>query len=398
MKFHKNLIEAIIDCLEDVFEGGFYADKVIERKFKQNKQFGSRDRAFVAENFYDIVRNFRLLYEIYEKIPNNRKAWQLLVLTHIYISKNQFVDIPEYQKIDVDFVNSRIVKLSKNPAVSTSFPDWLYKFCEKNLGGIWPETAIELSKTAPLVIRANTLKISPADLINELSKENIKAKIIEDDAILIPERVNLFKTNSFKLGYFEVQDYSSQQVAKSIDFKPNLRVVDACAGAGGKTLHLASLMKNKGKIIALDVDERKLTQLKLRARRAGACNIEMKLIEGTKTIKRLENSADILLLDVPCSGLGVLKRNPDSKWKLTSERIAELEKTQQEILQNYHSVLKKNGYLIYSTCSILPSENQLQIEKFLENNKDKFEFISDKKILPQDKGFDGFYIAKLRKL
>ncbi len=397
MKFHKNLIEAVVESLQDIFEGGFYADKVIERKFKLNKQFGSRDRAFIAENVYDIVRNFRLIYEIYGGVPNTKKTWILLVLTHIYISKNLLVDIPEYQKIDVDYINSRLTKLSKIPAISSSFPDWLYKLCEAELGEVWHQTAIELSKTASLVIRANRIKITPEDLIKELTKENIIAKIIDEDAILIQERVNLFKTNCFKLGYFEVQDYSSQQVAKFIDYKPNIRVVDACAGAGGKTLHLASKMNNKGKIIALDVDERKLTQLKLRARRAGACNIEMKLIEGTKTIKRLENSADILLLDVPCSGLGVIKRNPDSKWKLSPENISNVKEIQQKILQEYHNILKKDGQLIYSTCSILPSENELQIQNFLANNKDKFELIAEQKILPQDKSFDGFYIAKLRK-
>ena len=146
------------------------------------------------------------------------------------------------------------------------------------------------------------------------------------DALILTERANVFLTDAFKEGFFEVQDASSQLVAYFLDVQPGMRVVDTCAGAGGKTLHLASLMENKGQLIAMDLYESKLKQLKIRAKRNGAFNIEPRVIESTKTIKKLHEKADRVLIDAPCSGLGVLKRNPDSKWKLQPEFIENIKK------------------------------------------------------------------------
>jgi 16S rRNA (cytosine967-C5)-methyltransferase len=146
------------------------------------------------------------------------------------------------------------------------------------------------------------------------------------------------------------------------------------------------------------VEEWKLQQAKLRARRNGVSIFEPKLIEGSKTIKRLKESADRLLLDVPCSGLGVLRRNPDTKWKLSLESLEKVQKTQQELLQAYPSMLKKGGQLVYATCSILPSENEEQIKKFLESEAGKdFELLEERKVFAQESGFDGFFIARLLK-
>ena len=199
----------------------------------------------------------------------------------------------------------------------------------------------------------------------------------------------------FKLGLFELQDAGSQAISEFLEVEPGMRVIDACAGGGGKTLHISALMQNKGRIISMDVTQWKLDELKKRARRATASNIEPRLIEGTKTIKRLENTADRLLLDVPCSGLGVIKRNPDAKWKLDFEFIERTKALQHKILNDYSIMTKKGGFLVYSTCSLLPSENRMQVDEFLKNNKG-FEFIKDKSILPSE-GFDGFYMALIKR-
>ena len=204
-------------------------------------------------------------------------------------------------------------------------------------------------------------------------------------------------TKIFKEGLFEVQDASSQLVAPYLDVKPGQRVIDTCAGAGGKTLHLASLMENKGQIIALDIYAHKLKELKKRAKRDGAHNIETRPIESSKTIKKLKNSADRVLIDAPCSGLGVLKRNPDSKWKMQPEFIDRIRETQAEILDNYSSFVKNGGKLVYATCSILPSENEKQIELFLANHPE-FKLIEDKKVSPVKSGFDGFYMALMERI
>ena len=218
------------------------------------------------------------------------------------------------------------------------------------------------------------------------------------DALKLKERANVFKTQAFKDGWFEVQDASSQLVADFLDVKPGMKVVDACAGAGGKTLHLASLMENKGQIIAMDIYESKLKKLKVRARRNGVHNIEMKVIDSTKPIKKLHGKADRLLIDAPCSGLGVLRRNPDSKWKLEASFLDRIKNVQQDVLQNYSRMVKPGGKMVYATCSILPSENQLQVDNFLasESGKD-FTFVKQKNIFAHKSGFDGFYMALLEK-
>ena len=229
---------------------------------------------------------------------------------------------------------------------------------------------------------------------------NIETEFHNDypDALILTERANVFLTDAFKDGFFEVQDASSQLVAYFLDVKPGMRVVDTCAGAGGKTLHLASLMENKGQLIAMDLYESKLKQLKIRAKRNGAFNIEPRVIESTKTIKKLHEKADRVLIDAPCSGLGVLKRNPDSKWKLQPEFIENIKKIQAEVLENYSKIVKPGGKLVYATCSVLPSENQEQIKRFLTTEIGKeFTFVQDKKVLAHESGFDGFYMALLER-
>ena len=177
-----------------------------------------------------------------------------------------------------------------------------------------------------------------------------------------------------------------------------MKVVDVCAGAGGKTLHLASLMDNKGQIIAMDFYESKLKKLKVRARRNGVHNIELKTIDSTKPIKKLHGKADRLLIDAPCSGLGVLRRNPDAKWKLEPQFIDRIKNTQKEVLRDYSKMVKNGGKMVYATCSILPSENENQIDNFLTSEEGKeFTLVKDKNVLAHTSGFDGFYMALLEK-
>ena len=206
----------------------------------------------------------------------------------------------------------------------------------------------------------------------------------------------MYKRQAFQNGYFELQDASSQLVAPFLKAEKGMKICDVCAGAGGKTLHLSAITENKGQIIAMDIFKNKLFELKRRAKRNNAFNIETRLIENNKSIKRLHGKIDRLLIDAPCSGLGVLRRNPDSKWKLSQNFLDKIKDTQQEILKRYSPMLKENGKLVYATCSILPSENELQIKKFLKTEQGKkFKVEDEKKISPAQSGFDGFYMARL---
>jgi 16S rRNA (cytosine967-C5)-methyltransferase len=281
-------------------------------------------------------------------------------------------------------------------AIYESIPDWLDQMGEKELGDSWPEILHSLNKPAPLILRVNTLKADIQSVRSELEQVGIFSKALNEEGLYLLQRKNIFQTPSFKSGHIEVQDYGSQQIAHFMEVKPGICVIDACAGAGGKSLHMAVLMKNKGQIISLDIYEKKLSELQRRARRNGVHIIETKIIESKKTIKRLHGRADRLLLDVPCSGLGVLRRNPDAKWKLTPAWMEDIKVTQQNILQQYASMVKPGGKLIYATCSIFPGENENQVHTFLQSEAGQDFFLEDQKtLLPHDFGYDGFFMARL---
>ena len=395
---HRNLLIGIHDALQETFfQEKKYADKVIERLLKAHRKWGSQDRQTVSEIFYNIIRwKKRLEYYMGEGVkPNNIYK---LILAYLLWSKTHYKKFEEFDGIKVADILTKLKKGTvPTKAIEYSIPDWLAETLEKELGKNWEREMLALNEQAPTVLRTNTLKTTPKELIADLKDENVESFTIRNypDAVQLEEKKNVFLTSAFKDGLFEVQDASSQKIGELLDVREGMRVVDACAGAGGKTLHLAALMKNKGQIIALDIYEWKLAELKRRAKRAGAHNIETRLISDNKVIKRLHEKADRLLIDAPCSGLGVLKRNPDSKWKIDQEFIDRIKGEQQQILQDYSKILKKGGQMIYATCSILPSENNEQVKTFLSNNPD-FSLIKDEKIMPSE-GYDGFYMALIKR-
>lgn len=393
-KPHRILLQAVVTALNTIFKENKYADKVVEKTLKENPKFGGRDRRFVAETTYDIVRNYRLLAHL---AGSETDLWKVLGV-YFVLQQLPMPDEREFKVID----SHEIIEAYKNikdQRILQSYPDWLWELCENELGKkVWDTEAKALNEQAPVVLRVNTLKTKKEILQKHLAEQEIEVEPLKsyNDALILTRRQNVFQNPLFKLGLFEVQDAGSQSISEFLNAEPGMRVIDACAGGGGKTLHLSALMQNKGRIISMDVTQWKLDELKKRARRAGASNVEPRLIEGSKTIKRLENTADRLLLDVPCSGTGVIKRNPDAKWKLNPDFIERTKAIQQKILAEYALMTKKGGQLVYSTCSILPGENRKQVDAFLAANKD-FEFMKDKTILPSE-GFDGFYMALLTRI
>jgi 16S rRNA (cytosine967-C5)-methyltransferase len=402
MRLHRNLCFAVIDGLTLIFNEGKYADKVIQQLLKRDKRWGSRDRAFVAETTYDIVRWKRLYAEIAEvKAPYDRDNLWRIFAVWATLRGIKLPDWKYFESTPTRKIKGRFDELSQTRKYKESIPDWMDQLGAKELGeSIWTKEISALNEQADVILRVNTLNTTKDKLQSELFDLGLETEAIKGyaNALRLKERANVFQTDAFKNGHFEVQDASSQLVAEFLDVEPGMRVVDACAGAGGKALHLASLMENKGQIIALDIYGNKLNELKRRAKRNGAFNIETRAIESTKVIKKLYDKADRVLIDAPCSGLGVLKRNPDAKWKLQPEFIEDIKKTQQEILQQYSRIVKSGGKLVYATCSILPSENRKQVDLFLtsEHGKD-FTFVKENNIFAHKSGFDGFYMALLEK-
>ena len=400
VRLHKNLAVAVISCLDSIFNQNLQADKVISKMLKSDKRWGKRDRGFIAENTYEIIRWKRLYAELAGVKETFAKVdlWRLLSVRWVL----QGIPLPAWD--EVRGTPARRIKgmydgLQQHRAIVCSITDWLDEIGLANFGKTqWQRELDALNTQASVVLRVNRLQTNPKTLQNELVAEGIQTVLHRTypDALILQERANVFETDAFQRGLFEVQDASSQLVASFTEVSPGMQVIDACAGAGGKSLHLAALMENKGQLTALDIYPHKLHELKRRARRAGAYNITTRHIKSNKVIKKLHGRADRVLIDAPCTGLGVLRRNPDAKWKIDAEFLERVKKTQEHIIHNYATMVKPGGKLVYATCSILKEENQSQVEVFLQSEIGKqFTLEKERFISPAKSGFDGFYMAKM---
>ncbi len=400
IKKFRPLVEQLFDALELVFLHGKMADQALESVMKKNKKWTVYDRSFVADTFYELIRNWRFLWTIAGKEPDIKRhfLWEIFGIS-LVLKEQKLPGVYLFKNVVPHKVLEKAEKYKKVRCLRESVPDWIDKMGEKEIGKGWTSLLAALNRPPKLILRTNTLKTTTEILQQKLKEEGVETNALDfvSDALELPFNRNVFRTQAFRDGWFEVQDAASQVVAHYMDVKPGMRVVDACAGAGGKSLHIASLMKNKGKLLALDNKEWKLNELKRRAARAGAGVIETRFIDSSKVIKRLENAAERLLLDVPCSGTGVLRRNPDIKWKLQPEELERLKKIQSEILDEYCSITKTGGRMIYVTCSILPSEGEEQVAAFISKHNN-FKLLDQLRLNPDKEGYDGFYLATLERM
>src|SRR5690606_8720650 len=291
MRLHRNLVFAVIDSLLNIFNEGEYADKEVAKALKRDTRWGAKDRKFVAETIYEVVRWKRLYTEIAEvKEPFTREdIWRIFAVWAVLRGIN-LPDWKYFENTPVRRIKGRFDELSKIRKFKESIPDWMDELCVSELGEkVWNKEIAAQNQQAEVILRVNTLKTTKEQLRAILMDSDIETEFLKDypDALVLKERANVFLTQAFKDGLFEVQDASSQLVAYYLDVEPGMRVVDTCAGAGGKTLHLASLMNNKGQLIAMDIYESKLKQLKTRAKRNGVHNVEFRVIDSTKVIKKL---------------------------------------------------------------------------------------------------------------
>jgi 16S rRNA (cytosine967-C5)-methyltransferase len=392
--------KSIVDIVSKVLEKNYPLDKTLNFHFRDNQISDEYERAAIAEISYELVRWWRLLLEINNSWPvSGQVNYFNLLGTWLVLNNWQVPSSIQFKSIDKENIKKEFQHLSNIRKIRQSVPDWLDQTGYATFGADWELELEALNKTPSICLRTNRLKIKPAELAQKLKAEGFETLTADKapDALILKERANIFSSKYYKDGFFEVQDAGSQLIAPYLDAKPGMRVADACAGNGGKTLHLASLMQNKGKIIAMDTKEEKLKTLKNRLARTGVEIVEARLLESSKTSKRLADSFDRLLLDVPCSGTGALRRNPEIKWRISTEQLKKLKKIQADLLRNYSIMLKSGGIMVYSTCSILLSENQEQIQLFLKHNSTLFELIKEQFVSPSKTGFDGFYMAQLRK-
>ncbi|KAB2814358.1 RsmB/NOP family class I SAM-dependent RNA methyltransferase [Phaeocystidibacter luteus] len=398
MRMFPNTVAGVIEALETSFGMDIYADKVVERLLRRNKKWGSRDRSFVAEHTYEIVRNWRLLWWLLDEEPSTKRKtlWKLVGVYFMW----RGIELPDWPKFDSirDFnIADRLASLPSDVGIIESFPEWFDEMSTAQLGDQWPAIAHELNSPASVILRVNTAKSNRKEVLSILEQSNISAKALDNSeiAIALEGRPRLNHIEAFQNGLFEVQDAGSQEIGPYVEVEPGMNVIDACAGAGGKTLHMANLMNNHGSIVSMDIEDRKLGELLKRAERAGIDIVETDPISDRRIIDKYENWADRLLLDVPCSGTGVIKRDPDTKWKLKPEHLERTIEIQRDIVDRYEKMLKPGGKLIYATCSILKSENEDQVREFLSHHPE-YELEDEQRVNPSEFS-DGFYMARMIK-
>jgi 16S rRNA (cytosine967-C5)-methyltransferase len=434
-----SLIGHVVEVLDFVLAGRRPADAVVREFFRARHYLGSSDRRFIAERTFDILRHHRLLTlrcrMALEALPGAPVMpaipTVMLVAAHevtcaagesnelesdigplwgasvretdcaLFIGALARVELPEELLRDG----------MKMIAVRHSMPDfvvaeWLERFGAEETDALCAAS----NGNPPVSIRANTLKGGVAECREALVKEGIAAVsgTLSPVALVFPKRINAQGLRSFRQGLFEMQDEGSQILSMLLEVRPGMTVLDACAGAGGKSLHIAAMMQNRGKIIALDVDTKKLENLLVRSRRAGV-TIAVEEVVAEEAVSRAVPIADAVLVDAPCSGVGTFRRNPGAKLLCTEEYSISLSRRQRGLLERYAPSVRSGGRLVYSTCTLVRRENQDVVTEFLSLHPD-FSLLSAGDILlrqevrcpgqetylelfPHRTGTDGYFAA-----
>jgi 16S rRNA (cytosine967-C5)-methyltransferase len=392
MKMHRILAVAASDIADSVFREQKVLDYQLANAFDANPKWGKRDRSFIAETVFEVVRWRRAL----SFLVGNETTAALCAAQWVRMG----FDLPEwwsYNGASAEKMQAREAALADQPrAVRESIPDWLDALGASELGDDWDTELTALNQRTCVYLRVNTLKATRPQVIAWLATFNISASEVPGlpDALALPPGKTIAKSVR-RDGRVEIQDAGSQMIAPLLEPQPGEHIIDACAGAGGKSLHLAALMHNEGRIFGMDIAKRKLLELERRATRADATRcIKTREITATTPIDYAD-VADRLLIDAPCSGLGTLKRQPDLKWRLKPAQIERVRSIQAELLDTYTAMLKPGGRLVYATCSVLPSENRAAVERLLE--KGGFSLLEECRVSPAATGYDGFYAAVLVK-
>ncbi len=396
MKWHKNIYYGIIEILSKIIEREEKAEKALHAVFREKRQWGKRDREQVTNVVYEILRKYNLYHMLALKFFQGNPLPEALLKVYVCLHSvpPSFDFIPDET---CRFLRDYAEKLQENPVFRLGLPEWIHREGKESRKENWETMALALNEPSNPVLRINTLRTNPETFKNLLREKGYLFRETEiPEAIVLEKNYRLTNTPWYRQGFFEFQDLSSQKAGKFIQAKPGMKVMDACAGAGGKTLQLAAEMKNKGMLYAMDIAPGKLDILQKRARRAGVKILKEISLPREKLLKKLENTFDLVVADAPCSGSGTYRRKPDLKWRFSKELFDKIRIVQKEILDAYAGLVKPGGHLIYITCSVLDKENREQIKNFLNRNKN-FSFVEDQYLLPGKEKFDGFYMARLKK-
>jgi 16S rRNA (cytosine967-C5)-methyltransferase len=384
-------VAAAIGLLDEIEQGRAPADDIVANYFRRHRFAGSKDRGAISGHIYAVLRRRAALdWWISRKgagLPADGRRRMLAALTLAEGWSPREIDracdgdrfrpppLSEEERALLAELGGHDVEHPAMPTpVRGNFPEWLALYLHRAFG---QDTAAELEALngeAALDLRVNRLMGDREAARAALGHEGIKTETTRWSPLClrVRERIPLSTLQCFRSGLVEVQDEGSQLAALLADARPGMRVVDFCAGAGGKTLALAAQMQNRGHLVACDVSAARLERATQRLRRAGASIVQRVVLSShrDKWVKRHVGSFDRVFVDAPCTGIGTWRRNPDAKWRLTPRDLAELQALQGEILASAQRLVKPGGRLIYATCSLLREENEEQIERFLEVHAD----------------------------
>lgn len=410
------LLRHAMNALTVTLDTGGPADAKLSVYFRENRELGTHDRAFVADTVYAVLRRRRFL----EHVAGGEDPFGLVIACLLRFQGISLRDL-EGQLSKTQTERAKAIKAT--PAdnlslpVQADVPDWIWTKLAAQYG---EQEALALARSlqqpAPLDLRVNRLKEERETVLALFSKEGIAATPTpySPAGVRLKDKITLNRHALFLKGVIEVQDEGSQLLALLVAPRRGEMVADLCAGAGGKTLALGALMANSGRLYAFDVSERRLANFKPRMARSGLSNVHPQLIakEHDQKLKRLAGKFDRVLVDAPCSGLGTLRRNPDLKWRQKPQDILELSVKQAAILQTAAKLVKPGGRLVYATCSLLQEENRGIVETFLAAHLD-FRLLNAAEILaqqnvaldtgeylellPHKHGTDGFFAASMEK-
>ncbi len=434
----------VVELLTLADRGGAPADRIAAGFFRDRRYLGSRDRRAISDTFFGVIRHRRYLEALLEEFLRRNPSFAPidaapgryipLMLIHACAFPGQdpeasstpadlnLIWTPRFPGLDPAALIAWIAEgkdlgfLSESPAVTLgvrhSFQDWMVE----EWFARWPAEAAQLlgalNTPGPVAIRVNRLKADRAACLGRITDEGIAATEVPfpDGALVLEKRFNQNASGAFREGWFEIQDPGSQVISLVCSPKSGQLVIDGCAGAGGKTLHLAELMRNSGELVAVDTDPARLKELSLRAKRAGV-TIAKAILRQDFDQAKFRGRAEVVLVDAPCTGSGTIRRNPSLKWSIREEDVARYARRQLELLNDYAPLVRPGGRMVYSTCSLFRAENEEVVKKFLGANADFRSMACSDAIpwpvetgagkgvtlLPHRHGTDGFFIASLER-
>lgn len=433
--------EIAYKVLLDIEKNKNYSNMAINKHFKDVK-ISNQDRGLATEIIYGVIENkYYIDYmidklskvktnkmEIYVKTLLRMGIYQIMFLNSIsdYAAVNETVNLAKKKNSKVSgFINGILRNVIRQKeeigkvktkddvdylSIKYSYDKWMIRNWMIHFGKEFTEELLEANNERPnIYLRTNTLKITRDELIKKLEKQNIKAEKVNvvEEAIKVEHLKDIENNSLYKEGLFTVQDVSSMLVGKVMNPKENSLVLDVCSAPGGKTTYMATLMNNTGQVVSRDIYDHKLKLIKAASKRLGLTNVDVEEFDGMKLDRESIGKFDYVLADVPCSGLGIIRRKPEIKYK-EKEEFRQLPPIQKKILENASKYVKVGGTLIYSTCTIQDSENIDVVNEFLQKNKN-FELVPIKevnvdlenqekgymKIYPNVHNMDGFFISKL---